>query len=84
MILYGYGLAYYVIEASLGIPTTVRGSCDGTTAGMFGEAMIAELWDGVDKAIMAGTHKAQEGASGEAGTHAHTGGETSMGTLQDR
>jgi hypothetical protein len=30
----------------------VQGSCDGRTAGMFGEA------------AMAGTHKAQEGASG--------------------
>jgi hypothetical protein len=28
---------------------------------MFGEAAMAELWDGVDKATMARTHKAQEG-----------------------
>jgi hypothetical protein len=34
------------------------------TAGMFGEAAMAEPWDGVGKAAMAGTHKAQEGASG--------------------
>jgi hypothetical protein len=33
------------------------------TAGMFGEALMAEPWDGVGKAAMAGTHKAQEGAS---------------------
>jgi hypothetical protein len=39
----------------------VRGSCDGRTAVMFGEAMMAELWDGVGTAAMAGTHKAQEG-----------------------
>jgi hypothetical protein len=43
---------------------TVRGSYDGRTAGMFSEAVIAEPWDGVDTAAMAGTHKAQEGASG--------------------
>jgi hypothetical protein len=42
----------------------VRGSCDGQTAGMFGEATMAEPWDGVGKAAMAGTHKAQDGASG--------------------
>jgi hypothetical protein len=38
MSLYGYGLAQYVVEFSLGIPT----SCDGRTAGMFGEAVMAE------------------------------------------
>jgi hypothetical protein len=42
----------------------VRGSCDGGTAGMFGEAAMAEPWDGVGTATMARTHKAQEGASG--------------------
>jgi hypothetical protein len=42
----------------------VRGSCDGRTTGMFGEAAMAEPWDGVGIAAMAGTHKAQEGASG--------------------
>jgi hypothetical protein len=30
---------------------------------MFGEAAMAEPWDGVGKAAMTGTHKAQEGAS---------------------
>jgi hypothetical protein len=42
----------------------VWGSCDGRTTGMFNEAVMAELWDGVGIAAMAGTHKAQEGASG--------------------
>jgi hypothetical protein len=42
----------------------MRGSGDGRTAGIFGEAMMAELWDGVGMATMARTHKAQEGASG--------------------
>jgi hypothetical protein len=40
------------------------GSCNGRTAGMFGEAVMAEPWDGVGTAVMTGTHKAQEGASG--------------------
>jgi hypothetical protein len=34
------------------------------TAGMFGEAAMVEPWDGVGKDAMAGTHRAQEGASG--------------------
>jgi hypothetical protein len=51
-------------------------------AGMFGEAPMTEPYDGVGKAAMAGTHKAQEGASG--GCDAHAGGETSVGTLQAR
>jgi hypothetical protein len=42
----------------------MRESCDGRTAGMFGEAVLAEPWDGVGMTAMAGTHKAQEGASG--------------------
>jgi hypothetical protein len=42
----------------------MQGSCDGRTAGMFGEATMVEPWDGVGIAVMAGTHKAQEGASG--------------------
>jgi hypothetical protein len=41
----------------------VRGSCNGRTARMFGEATMAKLWDGVGIAAMAGTHKVQEGAS---------------------
>jgi hypothetical protein len=41
----------------------VRGSGYGRTTGMLGEAVMAKLWDGVGTAAMAGTHKAQEGAS---------------------
>jgi hypothetical protein len=40
------------------------GSYDGRTAVMFGEAAMVELWDGVGTTVMAGTHKAPEGASG--------------------
>jgi hypothetical protein len=42
----------------------VRESYDGRTTGMFGGAVMAEPWDGVGAAAMAGTHKAQEGDSG--------------------
>jgi hypothetical protein len=41
----------------------MRGSCDGKTAGMFGEAAMDEPWDSVGIAVTAGTHKAKEGAS---------------------
>jgi hypothetical protein len=51
-------------------------------AGMFSEAAMAEPWDGVGIAVMVGTHKAQEGASG--GCNAHTGSETSVCMLQAR
>jgi hypothetical protein len=42
----------------------MRGSCDGRTAGMFGEAAMAEPWDDVGTTVMAVTHKTQERASG--------------------
>jgi hypothetical protein len=53
-----------VVESSLGIPTGCAGKLRWQTAGMIGEAAMAEPWDGVGKAKMAGTYKAQEGASG--------------------
>jgi hypothetical protein len=49
---------------------------------MFDEAAMVEPWDGVGKAAMAGTHKAQEGASGW--VRCHAGGETLVGMLQAR
>jgi hypothetical protein len=67
-----------VIESRLGVPTGWAGMLRWQTAGMFGEAVMVEPWDGVGKAAMAGTHKAQEGASGWC--DAHAGGETSVGT----
>jgi hypothetical protein len=42
----------------------VRGSCDGRIARMFNETAMAKPWVGVGTAVMARTHKAQEGASG--------------------
>jgi hypothetical protein len=53
-----------VVESSLGVPTGSEGKLRWQTAGLFGEAAMAEPWDGVGKAAMARTHKAQEGASG--------------------
>jgi hypothetical protein len=53
-----------VVESSLGVPTSGAGKLRWQTAGMFGEAAMAELWNGVGKVAMTGTHKAQEGASG--------------------
>jgi hypothetical protein len=53
-----------VVESSLGVPTSYAGKLRWQTAGMLGEAAMAEPWDGVGEAAMAGTHKAQEGASG--------------------
>jgi hypothetical protein len=44
--------------------SVVRGSYDGRTTGMFGEAVMFDPWDSVGTAAMAGTHKAQVGAFG--------------------
>jgi hypothetical protein len=48
-----------VVEFSLGVPTGCAGKLQRQTAGMFGEAAMAEPRDGVGKAVKAGTHKAQ-------------------------
>jgi hypothetical protein len=53
-----------VAESSLGVPTGCAGKLRWQTVRMFGEAAMAEPWVGVDKAVIAGTHNAQEGASG--------------------
>jgi hypothetical protein len=53
-----------VVNASLGVPTGCAGKLRWQIAGMFGDAARAEPWDGVGKAAMARTHKAEEGASG--------------------
>jgi hypothetical protein len=52
-----------VVEVSLGVPTGCLGKLRWQTAGIFGEAAMAEPWDGVGNVLMAGTRKAQEGAS---------------------
>jgi hypothetical protein len=60
----------------------VRGSCDGRTTGMFGEAVMAKLWDGVGEAVTAKPIRHKRGLLG--GCDAHTDGETSVGMLQVR
>jgi hypothetical protein len=52
-----------VVDSSLGIPTGYVGKLQWQNAGIFGEAAMAKPCDVVGKAAMAGTHKAQEGAS---------------------
>jgi hypothetical protein len=53
-----------VVESSLGVPTGCAGKLSWQTTGMLGGAVMVEPWDGVGKAAMARTHKAQVGASG--------------------
>jgi hypothetical protein len=71
-----------VVESSLGVPTGYAGKLRWQTAGMFGEAAIAEPWDGVGKAVMAKPTRHKTGLLG--GCDAHTGSETSEGMLQAR
>jgi hypothetical protein len=71
-----------VEESSLGVPTGCAGKLRWQTAGMFGEATIAELWDDVGEAAMAEPTRHKRGLLG--GCDAHAGGETSVGMLQAR
>jgi hypothetical protein len=71
-----------VVESSLGIPTGCAGRLRWQTAGMFGEDVIAESWDGVGEAAMAEPIMHKRVLLG--GCDAHAGGETSVGTLQAR
>jgi hypothetical protein len=71
-----------VVESSLGIPTDYTGKLRWQTTGMFGEAAMAEPWDGVVEAAMAEPIRHKRGLLG--GCDAHAGGETSVGTLQAR
>jgi hypothetical protein len=69
-----------VVESSLGIPTGCVGKLRWQTAGLFSEAAMAEPRDDVGKAVMAEPIRHKRGLLG--GCDAHTGGETSVGTLQ--
>jgi hypothetical protein len=71
-----------VVESSLGVPTGCAGKLRWQTVGMFGEAVMAEPVDGVDKVAMAELIRHKSGLLG--GCDAHAGGETSVGTLQAR
>jgi hypothetical protein len=71
-----------VVESSLSIPTGCVGMLRWQTAGMFGDAAMAEPWDGVGEAAIAEPIRHKRGLLG--GCNAHAGGETSVGTLQAR
>jgi hypothetical protein len=71
-----------MVESSLGVPTDCAGKLRWQTAGMFGETVMAEPWDGLGKAVMAEPIRHKRGFLG--GCDAHAGGETSVGTLQAR
>jgi hypothetical protein len=71
-----------VVESSLGVPTGCAGKLRWQTAGMFGEAAMAEPWDGVGEAAMAEAIRHKRGLLG--GCDAHAAGEISVGTLQAR
>jgi hypothetical protein len=59
----------------------MRGSCDGKPLGC-SVRPTAEPWDGVGEAAMAEPIRHKRGLLG--GCDAHTGSETSVGTLQAR
>jgi hypothetical protein len=71
-----------VVESSLGVPTGCAGKLRRQTTRMFGEAAMAEPWDGVGEAAMAEPIRHKRGLLG--GCDAHAGSETLVGTLQAR
>jgi hypothetical protein len=71
-----------VVQSSLNVPTGCAGKLRWQTAGMFGEAAMAEPWDDVGEAVMAQPTRHKRGLLG--GCDAHAGGETSVGMLQAR
>jgi hypothetical protein len=71
-----------VVESSLGVPIGCVGKLRWQTTRMFGDAVMAEPWDGVGEAAMAEPIWHKRGLLG--GCDAHIGGETSVGTLQAR
>jgi hypothetical protein len=71
-----------VVETSLGVLIGCAGKLRWQTAGMFGDAAMAEPWDGVGEVAMAEPIKHKRGLLG--GCDARTGGETSVGMLQAR
>jgi hypothetical protein len=53
-----------VVESSLGVSTDCAGKLRWQTAGMFGEAAMAEPWDGVGEATMAEPTRHKRGQVG--------------------
>jgi hypothetical protein len=71
-----------VEESSLAVPTGCAGKLRWQTAGIFGEAAMAQPGDGVGKNVITEPIRHKRGLMG--GCDAHTGGETSVATLQAR
>jgi hypothetical protein len=69
-----------VVEASPGIPTGCAGKLRWQTVGIYSEDAMAEPWDGVGEATTTEPIRHNRGLL--VGCDAHTGGETSVGTLQ--
>jgi hypothetical protein len=71
-----------VVESNLGITTGSARKLRWQTAEMFGEAVMAESWEGVGETAMAEPTRHKMGLLG--GCDAHASSETSVGTLQAR
>jgi hypothetical protein len=71
-----------VVDSSIGVPTGCAGMLRWQTTGMFGDAVMAETWDGVGEAAMGEPIRHKRGLLG--GCDAHAGDETSVGMLQAR
>jgi hypothetical protein len=71
-----------MVESSLGVPIGCAGKLRWQTAGMFSEAAMAELWDGVAEAAIAEPTRHKRGLLG--GCDAHASNETLVGTLRAR
>jgi hypothetical protein len=71
-----------VVEYSLGVPTVCAGKLRWQTPEMFSKAAMAKPWEGVREVAMAEPTRHKRGLLG--GCDAHTGSETSIGTLQSR
>jgi hypothetical protein len=68
-----------MVESSLDVPTSCAGKLRRQNAGMFGDAMMAELWEGVGEVAMAEPTRHKRELLG--GCDAHAGSETSVSTL---
>jgi hypothetical protein len=71
-----------VVEASPGVPTGCAEKLRWQTAGILGEAAMAEPWDHVGEAAMTKPITHKRGLLG--GCDAHTSSETSVGIIQTR
>jgi hypothetical protein len=71
-----------VVESSLDIPTGCAGKLRWHIGGMFGDAAMAEPWDGVGEATMDEPIWHKRGHLD--GCNAYTGGEISVAALQAR